>query len=272
MGSLLKCPGLEQTLAAVPEELPCPECGNEIEIWSDEKKGMCSTCTKMVDPRHSEDNKFEIFVKEYNDESGATLYYEQYETVIPIASFDHAEKYKVACEACHKFGKNFACPPHSPYLPDYLDTQSHAKVLCVRMPQEYFKNVIQEKIYRKCFRTARSILVETLLSYRRQGYLIAGSGFCLACDVCAVEGGADTCSKPNKKVYSLESLGVNLTALTKKCFGFDLEWSDNGQASDFVCSLGAVFFLGNEGVCITNAFTRRGGGRRRCRGTFRGRW
>ena len=77
---------------------------------------------------------------------------------------------------------------------------------------------------------------------RKRGYLVAGSGFCLACDVCAVEDSTDDCKKPNKKIYSLESLGVNLTALTEQCFGFDLEWSANDHTSDFVCSLGAVFF------------------------------
>lgn len=250
---LSKCPGLEQTLATFPEELPCPECGNEIEIWSDERKGKCSTCNKMIDPRKpehietpAENNKFQVTVREYNDASGATLYYERYEAILPISSFDHAEKYKIACEACHKFGKNFACPPYSPYFLEYLDAQNYAKVLCIRMPQEYFRNEIQEKIYRKCFRKARSILVEELLSYRKQGYLVAGSGFCLACDICTVEEGADSCKKPNKKIYSLESLGVNLTTLTKSCFGFDLEWSANEQTSDFVCSLGAVFLNDNN--------------------------
>ena len=109
------------------------------------------------------------------------------------------------------------------------------------MSQEYFRNVTQEKIYRECFRKARSILVEELLSYRKQGCLVAGAGFCLACDVCAVEKGSDNCKKPDKKIYSLESLGVNLIALTKRCFGFDLEWSVNDHAADFVCSLGAIF-------------------------------
>ncbi len=253
MGNLLKCPGLEQTLAVFPEELPCPVCGNEIEIWSDEKKGKCSSCKKMVDPRQPEqidstpqEKQFQVTVKEHKDAAGTTLYYEQYEAVISVSSFDHAEKYKIACEACHKFGKNFACPPHSPYFPDYLVEQRYARVLCVRMPQEYFKDIIQEKIYRKCFRTARSILVEELLRYRKQGYLVAGSGFCLACDICAVEQGAVKCNKPSKKIYSLESLGINLTSLTSRCFGFDLEWSVNEQASDFVCSLGAVFTNEND--------------------------
>lgn len=207
----------------------------------------------MVDPSNSkhteissEKNKFQVMVKEYRDTSGETLFYERYETIIPISSFDHAQEYKIACEACHKFGKNFACPPYSPYLPKYLDTQNYAKVLCIRMPQEYFRDVIQEKIYRECFRKARSILVDELLSYRSQGYLIAGSGFCLACEVCAVEEGFDSCKKPNKKIYSLESLGVNLIALTKRCFEFDLEWSSNDYATDFVCSIGAIFLDENK--------------------------
>jgi predicted metal-binding protein len=207
----------------------------------------------MVGPRRSEhneipaeNNNFQVTVKEYQNVSGMTLYYERYEAVIPVSSFDHAKKYKIACEACHKFGKNFACPPHSPYLPEYLNGQSHAKVVCIRMPQEYFIDVIQEKNYRECFRTARGLLVEELVNHRKQGYLIAGSGFCLACDVCAVEEGSDRCKKPNEKIYSLESLGVNLTALTRRCFGFDLEWSANDRLSDFVCSLGAVFMKENK--------------------------
>ena len=244
----LKCPGLEQTLAVFPEILSCPDCGNEVEIWSDERKGKCSICNKMVDPRQPkhieippENNKFQVTLEEFEDDSGITLYYEYYETTVPISTFDHAKKYKIACEACHKFGKNLACPPYSPYFPEYLDTQNYAKVLCVRMPQEYFRNVIQEKIYRECFRKARSILIEKLLSYRKKGYLIAGSGFCLACDQCAVEEDSVNCRKPDEKIYSLESLGINLTALSKRCFEFDLEWSGNDQAADFVCSLGAIF-------------------------------
>jgi len=209
----------------------------------------------MVDPmqpehieRQSKNNKFQVTVKEYEEASGTTLYYERYEAIIPISSFDHAKKYKIACEACHTFGKNFSCPPYSPYFLEFLDAQNYAKVLCISMSQEYFRDVIQEKIYVECFRKARSILVEELLSYRKQGYLVAGVGFCLACDVCAVEEGSDNCKKPDEKIYSLESLGVNLTALIKQCFGFDLEWSVNNHTADFVCSVGAIFMNENKKI------------------------
>ena len=94
----LRCPGLEQTLAVFPEILPCPEGGNEIKIRADERKGRCSICNKMVDPmqpehaeKPSKNNKFQVTIKEHEDVSGTTLYYERYEAIIPISSFDHAK-------------------------------------------------------------------------------------------------------------------------------------------------------------------------------------
>ncbi|MCI5147903.1 MAG: hypothetical protein D3916_00580 [Candidatus Electrothrix sp. MAN1_4] len=201
----------------------------------------------LENPRQP-DKKFTVSVEQLKESNRETIYYERYETIIPVSVLDHAPKNKIACEACHKFGKNFACPPHSPNFPDYLDTQQYAKILCIRMPQEYFRNVLQEKMYTECFQKARTILVGELLNYRKQGFLIAGSSFCLACEVCAAEEGSDKCKKPNKMIYSLESLGVNLTALTKQCFDFDLEWSASEQASDFVCSIGAVFIYENEEI------------------------
>lgn len=251
----VRCPGLEKALAVFPELFPCPVCGNEMEIWSDEKKGRCAQCKKTVDPRQpartetpSGKKKGLVAVREHVNPSGATLHYERYETVIPLSAMDYDRKYKVACEACHNFGKNLACPPYSPNLREHITTETYAKVLCIRMPQEYFRDVIQENMYRQCFRTARGILVEELLQYRRKGYAIAGSGYCLACDVCAVAEGSDICKKPDKKIYSLESLGVNLTQLTKVCFDFDLEWSAHDHAADFVCSIGAIFLHENNEI------------------------
>ena len=52
--------------------------------------------------------------------------------------------------------------------------------------------------------------------------------------------------EPKQKIYSLESLGVNLITLTKMCFDFDLEWSANEHAADFICSIGAIFMYKNK--------------------------
>ena len=50
------------------------------------------------------------------------------------------------------------------------------------------------------------------------------------------------CKKPKKRIYSLESLGVNVIKLVKKYFDFDLEWNDNEYIADFVSAVWAVFY------------------------------
>ena len=245
MSDSLKCPGSER-LRAAPELFCCTHCGEEVEIWSDEKRKKCHKCKKFVykkPPREPQDkSNFTVEVKEFSDESGSTFFYEQYETEVPLSYFDHDPGYKSACDACDNFGTNLACPPFSPYLLDYIGTRSYAKVICIRMPKEYF-NFADENVYRECFRTAKGILEENLLALREAGHLIAGAGYCKACEKCvAADGVEKECRYPDKKIYSLESLGVNLTGLMRTCFDIKLEWCADDQSIDFICSIGAAFF------------------------------
>jgi uncharacterized paraquat-inducible protein A len=38
------CPGLNDLLRPKPEFLPCPNCGANVEIWTDEKEAECPNC------------------------------------------------------------------------------------------------------------------------------------------------------------------------------------------------------------------------------------
>ncbi|MFB0567964.1 MAG: hypothetical protein ACETVM_05220 [Candidatus Bathyarchaeia archaeon] len=40
------CPEIRNFARPVPEYFPCPNCGGEVEIWSDEDIGICVTCNK----------------------------------------------------------------------------------------------------------------------------------------------------------------------------------------------------------------------------------
>ena len=44
----LKCPSTDPTTKAVPEMYACPGCGRDVEIWTDETKGRCSSCGTVV--------------------------------------------------------------------------------------------------------------------------------------------------------------------------------------------------------------------------------
>jgi HD superfamily phosphohydrolase YqeK/predicted RNA-binding Zn-ribbon protein involved in translation (DUF1610 family) len=42
------CPGSKLLRQPAPELFPCPNCGTEVEIWTDEFKRICPSCRKMV--------------------------------------------------------------------------------------------------------------------------------------------------------------------------------------------------------------------------------
>ncbi len=193
-----------------------------------------------------DDTKAEV--EEHIDETGAVYYVDRFERQLAVSDFDYGDHYKMSCEACDKYGKNLACPPFSPSFLSYIDNAPVAKVICLRVPQEYFNHLPSEERYHACFRKARSLLVGILLDYRKKGYAVAGSGACLSCEICTVEDEADCrqCRQPDKLIYSLESMGVNVIALVKKSFDIDLEWNSDEQFADFVDAVGAVFLNDDE--------------------------
>lgn len=187
---------------------------------------------------------FRADVHRYVDETGATVSYERYEAEMPLSCFDHDKKFKAACKACETFGKNLACPPFSPTFQGYLGNFERAKVICLRLPQKCFNHIAPEERGRACFRKGGELLTGELLQFRQKGFRIAGSGPCLACKKCNAAAGHKRCRKPKERIYSLESLGVNLLSLVNHCFNIDLEWSTADHSADFVCAIGAVFFAG----------------------------
>ncbi|MFH1848120.1 MAG: hypothetical protein ABH825_02755, partial [Candidatus Omnitrophota bacterium] len=43
-----KCPGAQSFNQPRPEDVKCPHCKGELEIWSDEFKATCPHCRKIV--------------------------------------------------------------------------------------------------------------------------------------------------------------------------------------------------------------------------------
>jgi predicted metal-binding protein len=255
-----RCPGVDQAIMSAPELFPCPHCDQELEIWKDERKGTCTACEKRVARQEAmayavkmsqrriqsvRGDAVTMAVCEAVESSGEVFYYERYEAVVPLSAIDHHSKYKAACKACDQHGINLACPPFSPTFPHHTEGTESARVICLRLPLEYFSGELLQDSYRLCFQKVRGFLVDELSTSRKAGYTIAGAGHCVACERCAAEEGLSECSKPHERIFSLESLGVNLMELAKRSFGINLEWSSESHTAHFVCAMGAVFFQGD---------------------------
>jgi predicted metal-binding protein len=192
----------------------------------------------MKNDKMTEKIKAEVF--EHTDEGGCRYYVERLENIVRVSAID-CDEYKVGCEACENYGTNLACPPYSPYFPEYVKGMKTAKVICFRIPLEQFPQISTEERYGAAFKIVRRLLTIELLRYRKRGNLVAGSGTCLVCKQCAIESGSTKCEHPLQKIYSLESLGVSVVSLTEKAFNVRLEWSGCDTIADFVSAVGAVF-------------------------------
>jgi predicted metal-binding protein len=177
----------------------------------------------------------------YVSQSGKTLQFECYRRVVALSDFECGLEIKAQCEGCPNHGRNFSCPPYSPFFLDYRGNAHRVLVICIRLSKEYFDGATSQEKYHQCFKEAGHILRDELYEYQKTGKTIAGSGPCLACKKCAWETGSDECRYPEKRIYSLESLGVNVISLLKNAFDLDLEWDSNGEIASYVCAVGAVF-------------------------------
>lgn len=186
------------------------------------------------------DDRVRAEVFEHLDPTGATYLIERLECALAVQDIP-AQRKNIGCEACDKYGLNLACPPHSPFIMDYIKDMHTASVICLRVPLEQFGQIVMEERYITAYRMVRALLNDELLGWRQKGHLVAGSGPCRACPECAIEKGEAECRFPDRRVFSLESMGVSVVLLTERAFGFSLEWSGNENAADFVSAIGAVF-------------------------------
>lgn len=198
-------------------------------------------------------------VIEHTDPStGAVYLLERLEAEVPVSALDVSDEYRdVGCGACKKHGNNLSCPPFSPSLRAYIGRAETARVIAFRAPLAQFPEHGGPEVdddeddlrneygvtgpYRMAYRLMRELLTAELLGIRAGGAIVGGSGPCRVCPRCAILKGSVACSQPLKRIYSLESMGVNLITLSEQAFGIPLEWSTGDSSADYVAAIGAVF-------------------------------
>lgn len=181
-------------------------------------------------------------VVERIDANGVSYLIERFERLVSVGDIEYRRDNKIGCEACPRYARgNLACPPHSPYFPEYIGNAVSARVLSYRVYLDHVREVPGEPKYRTAHMLVRGFLVEELYQYRKRGCIIAGAGACLVCKECVAETGGNVCREPSRLVYSLESLGINLVSLSKNVLGLRLQWGGGELEAEHVVAMGAVF-------------------------------
>jgi predicted metal-binding protein len=183
----------------------------------------------------------EIREFEHSDEAGNPYQIKRFKNRVDVAVIEYSEQIKHNCEGCNNYKNNLSCPPHSPYFPDYVGASKTAAIICFRVPLDKFTTIPVRNAYHAAFTVVRSLLVGELIKGRKASHIVAGSGACLVCNPCAGESDNTECRFPAKRLYSLESLGVNVVSLSERALNLRLEWSDDAHAAHYISAIGAIF-------------------------------
>lgn len=147
-------------------------------------------------------------------------------------------------DLCHKgcinYGKKLSCPPFAPPFTSFARRRSLLDVICLRIDLDCYADLTPYNRVRAANAILKSRIDRELLEARQGGFRVAGSGSCRACRPCAGKTGDRKCKRPNRRIFSLEAMGVNVDLLVRHCFGFPLAWYADKTAPAYTCTVGAI--------------------------------
>lgn len=147
MGSkpYFKCPGTDPVSRAMPEMFVCPDCGAEVEIWTDEIKGKCPSCTGVI----QKDKIAKVVEKKTPDHSMRIVMEKLTQLACQLGVSDAKailttdisieEDLANLCRepGCENYGLSASCPPHVAGPAGFrklLNAFKHAIVIKIDVP------------------------------------------------------------------------------------------------------------------------------------------
>ncbi|SIQ46970.1 Predicted metal-binding protein [Alkalispirochaeta americana] len=132
------------------------------------------------------------------------------------------------CRECPLYGRFWSCPPHPFSGRAYLSPFSQALLLAERITRN--PAVPATRTLEEIFQEARRLLGEELRIFveGKENLEVLIAGNCYHCPRCSREEG-QPCRFPEKRRYSLESLGFLVSDMIQEKLALPLEWPSQGQ-------------------------------------------
>ncbi len=237
MNDYLKCPGVDRTLYAIPETHKCPDCGNEVEIWTDEKKGKCKKCGAVVRNKNfqlGEDNINIGILKELARSMGASD-----AELIDADDILVEDKLANRCTEprCSNYGLSPSCPPHVSGPGGFREMQNtfeKALVSRIIIPTSIFFSSERKELGRLNHEIVAAIEQEAIeMGYSNSKAFAGGSCkniFCSNHADCRVLTGNGECRNPQYARPSMSGFGINVFELMKTC-GWNVNVNEDQEES-----------------------------------------
>ncbi len=232
LSDYLKCPGSDQTVAAVPEIYLCPDCGKEVEIWTDEKKQRCPDCRTVIRNRNfqlSDEEKKDLVLREdkadQNLKKLVQMACQQGASDAKVISSDDIsaeEKLANLCQEprCENYGLSPSCPPHVSGPAGFRELQKnieHAIVIRIDVPSAVLFSDERREVMKLLHEIVASIEQKAVrMGYSGSKSFAGGSCkkiFCHDHAVCRVLSEHGECRNPQHARPSMSGLGINVSEM-----------------------------------------------------------
>lgn len=158
---------------------------------------------------------------------------------------------------CINYGQKWSCPPFSSQICDIIKTGNFDNAFIITgyiflSDMHYIKNPYQK------VKAANIILKSKCEEYARkvekltQGYALL-SGSCNLCKPCCKKLNLP-CKKPEKRRYSLESTGINVSLLSSKLCNHELLWYNKGEDLLYTSVVTAILYKGDFPFDLLTSF------------------
>lgn len=250
LNDYLKCPGPERSMAATPETYPCPLCGAEVEIWSDERKRRCPDCHHMVYPDKASDRPT-AFEAERDAGRCRRRLRQIIQSALDLGASDAAvirsadirveEDLANLCDGeprCENYGLSPSCPPHVAGPSGFRNLQKqsrHTLVVRLDVPSSALFSDQRREIMQLLHDIVAGVEQAVLKAGFKNAVSFAGGSckkiFCADLPNCRKLSERAQCRFPERARPSMSGFGINVAELIQTA-GWDLKTDHQEEATN----------------------------------------
>lgn len=165
-----------------------------------------------------------------------------------LERFVDVEKFLGYCKECKNYDVHCACPPYDFDPVELWKKYTELKVVGLKitfdadfagteLDHDAWTALYKEIIRKESFGLYKRLLAEEEAG---EGLFLLNPGSCSVCGDDHCDRRKAPCAHPEKRRYSIESLGGDVPAVSKEVLGLELKWIEAGLVPEYLVLVGGM--------------------------------